>query len=203
MIRPGGSVWAVVAGLAAGVLLTGCWLPQQAPLPNQATNGADLVSLVCSSAVFCVAAGNFQQPPIDSEQPLPFFDVLTSNQWTPVTAPLPSNADGTVARVTSVACISPGSCVGVGNYEVSQGDTQGLIETLTDGQWRATQAPLPIDASSTRQGVVLASVACGSDGTCAAIGQYSGPDAEFPSWSSRRFQVAGGVQLHHRVQSEV
>ena len=174
-------VLALVGLLGAGVLLTACWLPRLAPLPGTRIFQSNFFGLACPSANFCVAAGTFAQPPIDSGQPLPFFDVLASDHWTSVRPPLPSDADGTVANITAVACISPGTCIAVGNYEVSPGDTQGLIESFTNGSWTAVQAPLPSDASTQEQGVVLTSVSCGTDGTCAAIGQYLEPNIRTPS----------------------
>lgn len=169
------SVSAWITLLSAGVLLSACWLPQVAPLPGARIFQSNFFGLTCSSPTFCVAAGTSQQ------LTLPFFDVLASDRWTSMSAPLPSGADGNVANITSVACISVGSCIAVGNYELSIGDTQGLIETLTNGSWTATQAPIPSDANTREQSVILQSVSCGSDGTCAAIGQYLGPDIERPS----------------------
>jgi hypothetical protein len=172
---------ALMACLSAGLVLTACWLPQPAPLPGAQVFQSNFFGLACPSATYCVAAGTYAQPANVGGQPLPFFDVLASDHWTSITPPLPSNADGSVANITSVSCISVGSCIAVGNYEVSLGDTQGLIETLANGSWTGTQAPLPSDASSREQGVQLTSVSCGSDGTCASIGQYTGPDIETPS----------------------
>jgi hypothetical protein len=167
-----------MACLCAGVVLTACWLPQAAPLPNGPSTQLNFSSLACPSASFCVAAGTYLQP-VDGSF-YPFFDVLASDAWTSSTAPLPSDADGDQVTVNSVACISAGSCVAVGSYSVPGGG-EGLIETLADGAWTATVAPVPGDANPSDHNVVLQSVSCGSDGTCAAIGQYLGADIEDPS----------------------
>lgn len=139
--------------------------------------GSSFSSLACPSVSFCVAAGTYLQ----DGDPLPFFDILASDRWTPVTVPLPADADGDQATVNSVACISLASCVAVGSYDVSDHDTEGLIETMTHGAWTAARAPVPSDESSLDHSVVLQSVSCGSDGTCAAIGQYRGPYTEYSS----------------------
>ena len=100
--------------------------------------------------------------------------------------PLPNNAANTAAgpaaNIYSVSCASVGSCVAVGNYEVTPNvDNQPLIETLTNGSWTALQAPLPSNADTSDQTARLTDVSCASDGTCAAIGSYTAPGSVLPS----------------------
>jgi hypothetical protein len=133
--------------------------------------------LACPTSSFCVAAGDYVQNGPNFPQDRPFFDVLASDHWATEVPPLPTDAEGAEGHITSVACASTTSCVAVGDYDVAGSAAEGLIDTLANGTWTASRAPLPAGISTTGQGVFLTSVSCGSDGTCAAIG-YVGPDVE-------------------------
>lgn len=84
----------------------------------------------------------------------------------PTQLPLP--AGGTSPRINAVNCGGAGFCVAVGFYQ--NGSTlQGLIETLSGGQWTASTSPVPPGAPG---GGALAGVSC-TGTTCAAWGQYA------------------------------
>jgi hypothetical protein len=55
------------------------------------------------------------------------------------------------------------------------GDTNGygLIETLSDGSWTATEVPLPPNLPGNQTSLSLVSVACPAIGSCVALGQFS------------------------------
>ena len=64
------------------------------------------------------------------------------------------------------------SCVAVGTYTDSSGNSQGLLLTGSGTSWTATEAPLPANASPY---AILHSVACASVSSCVATGYY--PDS--------------------------
>ena len=110
-------------------LADGVWTATRAPLPADAASDPSslLGSVACPAADSCVAAdwyydssGNFQR----------LIETLAGRVWTATRAPLPADADSSNPIVDlSVACAVAGSCVAVGGYYDSSGNSQGLIET--------------------------------------------------------------------------
>jgi hypothetical protein len=194
---------------AQGLLVTetsGVWAPGvRAVLPADADSNpdVDLISVSCSSAGDCAAAGTY------GDSSGNFQTVLltqTSGAWgTGVKASLPDGAGpGTPAATPppfaswpAVSCPSAGHCTAVGTYvDGSSGPCppftqpvcpfvgQGLLLTQTSGAWATgVKAGLPSDASDPRTLVTLSSVSCSSAGNCAAVGTYqpgSGNCAPYP-----------------------
>jgi hypothetical protein len=60
-----------------------------------------------------------------------------------------------------------------GEYQLRDGNSGGLIDTLSNGTWTAAKAPLPAGAAA-KPGAWLRGVACPAPGTCTAVGQYTG-----------------------------
>jgi hypothetical protein len=81
--------------------------------------------------------------------------------WRATGAPLPADTS-----TSTVSCGAVGRCVAVG--------ARGLLDTLSDGTWTTTEAPLPAFANSTsgQRVVLLSSVSCASAGNCVAVGSY-------------------------------
>ena len=77
--------------------------------------------------------------------------------------------------LTKISCPAVGLCVAVGSYVDGGGDRQGLIETLSDGRFTATTAPLAglSPAAAGNPQVALFDVRCPVTGWCVADGQYS------------------------------
>ena len=73
------------------------------------------------------------------------------------------------------SCSSVTSCVAIGSYKDTQNNNSGnfiedsLIETLSNGSWSATEAPLPTNATGYS---ALSSVACPAADACVATGSY-------------------------------
>jgi hypothetical protein len=65
-----------------------------------------------------------------------------------------------------------GSCVAVGFYTFANPGRAGLIETLSDGSWTATEAPQPTSTATSPYNT-LEAVACPAVGSCVATGQYA------------------------------
>jgi hypothetical protein len=65
-----------------------------------------------------------------------------------------------------------GNCTAVGSYDVSGGDTEGLLMTETAGTWATgVEAVLPATPTGDPR-VELDSVSCWSPGNCTAVGSY-------------------------------
>jgi len=121
-------------------------------------------------SVFAMNTGGLTSLPITAQViAIPFGQL-----GIPMEAPLPPNVDQTSPRVymPSVTCWAAGSCVAVGEYFDDSGNTEGFIETLSDGAWSTSEAPLP---SGSNQGGLL-SVACPAPGDCVAVGWYQVPN---------------------------
>jgi hypothetical protein len=73
-----------------------------------------------------------------------------------------------------VSCAAVGWCVAVGSYVDVNGDRQGLIETLSDGRFTPTTAPVAVlsPAAAGNPQVFLFDVSCPVTGWCVADGQY-------------------------------
>ncbi|HTT86906.1 MAG TPA: hypothetical protein VMF60_06040, partial [Acidimicrobiales bacterium] len=127
-------------------LSSGTWSPVDVPLPANAVPGASgpFSDVTCPAVGTCVAVADYVDAS-GNQQAL--IETLTGATWTATQAPVPADA-GTdpFAALGGVSCPSAGSCVAVGGYTDTSGDEQGLVETLADGAWTATEAPLPADA---------------------------------------------------------
>jgi hypothetical protein len=163
-------------------LSDGKWTATEAPLPADANRSltAALGTVSCASAGSCVAAGFYNATSVIGQG---LLETLSDGKWTATKAPLPADANREfVASLGQVSCAVAGSCVAVGLYNYNPGPKtgnwlgQGLLETLSDGTWTATKAPLPADASSysstTPPGANLYSVSCAGAGSCVAVGAY-------------------------------
>lgn len=96
--------------------------------------------------------------------------------WSALNPPMPGNAvAGQGATLPSVSCPADGWCVAVGDYLASSTLTYydaALIESESGGSWTATQALLPVGASTTDSQALLNSVQCAAVGSCVAVGHY-------------------------------
>ncbi len=166
----------------AGLLETlanGTWTATRAPVPANAATGSSFtvdIQVVCGSASSCVAVGSYE---IQGGGGGPLVNTWNGSAWTGIEAPMPSDATaGGGGQLTAVSCASPSSCVGVGLYETgTPTGTAGLIDTLSNGSWTATRAPVPADAN-TGSGLEtnLNEVACSTPVSCLVVGTYgAGP----------------------------
>ena len=157
---------------------SGSWgSPVEATIPSDlvGTDRFDLfVSISCVSTGNCTAAGK-----VASEY----------GRWVAATA---TQTNGTWAAMvvvdtdtnfpyvwesgfTSVTCIAVGNCTAVGNVSHDPGGVEAMASTEISGTWQPAAAPtygdgVPDYYSGTDQDSSFASVACGSDGTCTAVG---------------------------------
>ena len=163
------------AGDDQGLLVAGSgtsWTAAEAPLPaNAATDPeAQLPAVACTSSSSCIAAGDYT----DSSGNIWALLVTGSGtSWTAAAAPLPANAASSSqdARLYAIACPSKTSCVAVGTYTDSSGDTQGLLVSMSRTKWTPTEAPVPANGF----GPQLSAVTCPIATSCVAVGNYRTP----------------------------
>ena len=154
-------------------LNNGSWIPLKAPLPPDADENqfAQLWSISCSS--ICIAIGEYTA----YKSSYPLIEIFSNGSWTPLTAPLPANANpfpaGPGSRLNAVVCPTASKCIVVGGYQTSDPGYGGLIETFSNGTWESpSEAPLPPDALNNGAGPVLTSINCASEQHCVAVGSY-------------------------------
>ena len=165
--EPNGYLQGLIEALSGGT-----WTATEAPLPANAASQANaaLVSVACPAAGTCAAVGSYIDTSGNAQG---LIEALSGGTWTVTEAPLPANAGGSQdVSLRSVVCPAAGTCAAVGSYYDTSEYEQGLIETLSGGNWTATEAPLPANANS-NPSAFLGSVACPAAGSCAAVGSYN------------------------------
>ena len=133
----------------------------------------EIDGIACPALGNCVAVGsNWDNTSSGPGRGLAMTQSLTGGTWTAAEAPLPSDAaqgDAANATLHAIACAAPGACVAVGSYTSSNGNSNGLIETLAHGTWTPAKAPLPHGAVDIQR---LNGIACTAPASCVAVGSY-------------------------------
>jgi Cutinase len=160
---------------------SGTWTTTSAPAP--ADNGSypiDLESVSCVSASFCVAAGTYTDTSGNADG---LLETLSDGTWTVEQAPLPADAAANPdvffrsgPDTNLVSCPSVSFCLAAGTYTDTSGSSEGLLETLSDGTWTATKAPLPADAAA-NPGAAILGVSCPTASFCLATADYNASDS--------------------------
>jgi PASTA domain-containing protein len=168
-----------------GLLLTekaGHWARGvEAVLPADAASDpvVTLSAVSCASAGNCTAVGSYDNYSGGIYAEGGSAGLLLTEKaghWAAgVEPPLPSDAKGSSAALSSVSCSPNGSCSAVGTYNYSEGRVaaagEGLLLTKKRGTWQAVKAVMPPDGPG--EGVILTSVSCAAAGNCGAIGVYN------------------------------
>jgi hypothetical protein len=145
----------------------------EAPVPAHGNQG-DLLNITCSSVAFCVAIGSYGDD-------LGLIDTLSDGTWKATKAPLPPGTPaGSGVTLSAVTCPADGSCVVVGGANFSDPDMETIpfIDTLSDGNWTSTEAPLPAGAMSDFYMDGPTAVSCPAVGSCVAVGTYHVDDTD-------------------------
>jgi len=171
-----------VQGMLIGHTTAG-WSATIAPLPADA--GHDLAtvqlgSVTCPAEGLCTAIGELDN---DGVVVRPLAETLRNGAWQATAIRLPADAAQPQLQpdvpskllVNGQACPAAISCVGVGDYEDSAGEDQGLVLSGTGPSWDAVKAPLPTGGATTNQVAVTQAVTCTSAGSCTAVGTYTNP----------------------------
>ena len=172
-----------VNGGRDGVLLTwsgGDWTATRAPIPDNGRSiGSNLLGVSCPSATSCVAAGTYNQEAFGDR----WGELLTwsGGDWIATQAPLPANAAddsspdnlNQAATLSGISCPSTSFCMADGVYEDKSQTGDGLLLTLSDGTWSATQAPIPEGGLYYPiSGSPNAAISCPSVSYCVGSGTY-------------------------------
>lgn len=202
-LAPFSGVVVLLAGL--GFLLTpgtpaGAAPPSQgytateAPLPNDANANPNVytATTTCPVPNGCVVVGWYSDT---ANRPWGLIEQQNGTTWTDTRAPQPNNAGsgtnqglwlgsqqcgilGFEQLCHAVACPTATTCYAVGQYLDTAGNSEPVIETLSNGIWSSTEAPLPANPPPATDGgpnlpdAFLMSVSCVSVTSCVAVGQY-------------------------------
>lgn len=146
----------------------GGWSATTSPLPvNAATrahanlNAVDCDAVATGAPLSCNAVGVYSTS-AGSQQGL----LLSGDggSWTPSSAPLPPRGDETDA-LNAISCPGPSSCTAVGTFD-ADGEPEGLVLQLVDGNWQASAGPDPGVADG------IYGLSCPSTSSCVAVGTY-------------------------------
>jgi Fibronectin type III domain len=152
-----GSVWAPATELQAPANFDDTALGSRYAAPT---------AISCASAGNCTVVAVYNLPGATEG----FELTATGGSWgSGQQTALPADA-GTNPELwlRSVACVSAGHCVAVGNYEDSAGEDETLIAAQSGGNW--TTASSPLEASYDDNNFDRSGVACTAAGYCVVAG---------------------------------
>jgi hypothetical protein len=162
------------------------WMASEAPVPSyppvqgQFGAGGYFTSMSCPNLGSCVALGQYDVENDELDPTQLFIDTLAAGTWTTTQAPLPPGAATyPYDEWDGLSCPAVGSCVAVATLIDTDSIADGLIETLSEGSWTATQAPLPAGAGVTTPYARLGAIACPAVGSCVAVGGYTDTDGNY------------------------
>jgi hypothetical protein len=127
-------------------------------------------TVACTGPDTCVAVGFYTKEGVGQ---VPMVAEETSGSWGQAREiEPPANAESIPeARLFSIACSAPGSCVAGGEYRDEHG-REAMVAEEIGGSWgRASEIVLPANAASNPM-AGLSQVACSASGSCVALGTY-------------------------------
>ncbi len=150
----------------------GVWASVAVPLPQGAatTTAADVLAAAsCPDIADCVVVGSYTTA---SGATAALLDVETAGTWAAVTVPLgPGAAAKPADALQAVTCTAVGTCVAVGDYVGSAGES-ALLDVDAAGTWSDVAVPLPANAAASSQHDFLDAVSCADATDCVAVGSY-------------------------------
>lgn len=152
------------------------WQPAKTiALPSNGTSvpSGYLPALSCASSGNCVAGGSYSDA---SGDVLGLVVPESNGVWKTgieLTAPSGSASNPNMS-VFSLSCPTATSCVAVGSYQDTAGNTDSFVASESNGSWPiATKVALPGNAApSGNSSSTLHFIACTSAGNCTALGTY-------------------------------
>jgi hypothetical protein len=153
--------------LFADALYSDKWHSVRLPLPAKADANplAYLGYVTCVDPADCLAVGNLD---VTGGAQQGLFEREVAGKWKATVAPLPKGAAASPdATLDEASCPTRFFCAATGNYDISDGDGRGVLETLTDGKWHAAPAAAPTGDNTNRY---MQSVSCPIAGRCVAAG---------------------------------
>ena len=156
--------------------------------PNvSTTKNNQLNGVSCPSPSFCVATGRYSTG--TNEQTL--IETWNGSAWSIASSPNSSPTQNN--DLEGVSCLSPSSCVAVGNY--SNGSiNQTLIDTWNGSAWSIVSSP----NTSTPFNNYLHGVSCTSPSSCVAAGDYyTGTIVQtlIETWNGSAWSIASSPDL--------
>jgi len=150
-------------------LSSGTWTMSTAPLPANTITKRQwsyLDDVVCPPLGSCVAIGDYTTTNSTEDG---LVETLVQGTWTAEDVPPP--APSFSINENALACADASFCVAVGVYTYGAGGSStqaGLIDTMTDGIWTSSTAPIVRNGGS----VYLDDVECPGTHSCIALGTY-------------------------------
>jgi hypothetical protein len=171
----------------------GTWQAEAVPVVPERREGDSLSDITCPASNYCVAVGT-------SSDATGLIEEWNGSTWTEREVPQPteSGVTYTALELSKVACASRTHCVAITEPYV---DGRVPLETMNNGTWEATIAPLPAGVS---EGVAsyMFSVGCVSGGNCLVAGDFEGvaegsvleQDDGASRWTAVRTMMEAGGQ---------
>ena len=180
----------------------GGWVVEPTPTVPTATVST-LSAVSCASGAACAAVGEYCESSADlcseDEGEVPLAQIWDGSNWR--TVPVPHASGSPTSQLGAVSCMTPTSCVAVGNQVTSTG-VSPLIEAWNGSTWAIEDGPTPPGSNNSR----LTGLSCSSPTACTAVGWFSGtstdgsnPFVEVWNGSTWAFQTPsanGGGQLN-------
>lgn len=129
--------------LFADVLARGTWRSTRLPLPAAAAANplAYLDYVTCLSPGRCLAVGNVN---VTGGAQDGLFEHEIGGTWHAHLAPLPAGAPASAdATINEASCPTIHFCAATGDYQDTDGNNMGVLETLSGGTWHAVTSPAP------------------------------------------------------------
>ena len=163
---------------------------------------ASLNDVACTSSSACTAVGSYNTAQ-GSFESLSLAERWNGSQWSVQPTPNPTDPSPPFAAsvLQGVACTSSSSCVAVGQFNKSTGETVPLAESWSGSQWSLLSTP------NLSNGGALQGVTCTSASACLAVGSYhsksnvSEPLAELWNGSSWSLQSTPGLSNGGALQN--
>jgi hypothetical protein len=161
----------------------------------------------CPATGSCVAVGEY----VDvngSEDAL--AEVLSNGTWSARTLPVTGLSPGasSVRQMTRISCVTSSWCVAIGAYYDNSADgghglVHGMFETLSNGTWSATTAPVTglnpgPDATGASEFAIPVSpnaIVCETAGSCLSAGYYESISGGIRGLIETLGSTAGGYWL--------
>ena len=159
----------------------------------------------CPAAGSCVAVGEYVDVNGGEDA---LAEVLSNGTWSARTLPVTGLSPGasSVRQMTRVSCVTSSWCVAIGAYYDNSGGTgfvHGMFETLSNGTWSATTAPVTglnpgPDATGASEFAIPVSpnaIACETAGSCVSVGYYESVSGGIRGLIETLGSTAGGYWL--------
>ena len=185
------------------------WVRETPPVYHQPAEGfaSGLDGVSCASPSSCMAVGENYEIHVGYG---PLVERWDGSKWSLVPAPLPKeaakNENGTYeVRLKGVSCVSPTSCVLVGEFTkswntVSPEEIATLVETWNGSSWKVQPSPNPSGGDQN----LLWGVSCVSTASCVAVGESRQAShakvALVERWNGSKWSIAPSPSLPGGLQ---